>query len=180
MWHQRNVVFFFFFSRSRCAARETPKQLYQLLTATCCTDNDDSSRAYLCIFGVFSQNTYINTYIHPPSHSLTSWPLKNERGKAEALYVEFLLPARISGFWPTRLCLSVPNEEGSEWWKEIESWDESSLKWGHPWEGKQEGSCRSNTQQDIHTLRMSEGKLEVCFVFCYLFPRWCCKYVSSC
>lgn len=30
------------------------KRLYQLLTATGCTDNDDSSCAFLCIFGVFT------------------------------------------------------------------------------------------------------------------------------
>lgn len=104
--------------------------------------------------------------------SPTSWPCRRQRLEAELVFLFSSSCRRVLRVLAVREFLSVPNEERSEWWKEIESWDDSvGGVGGHPWKGKWEGSsCRSNTE-DVYTGRMSEGKLEVGF----WSSCWCCK-----
>lgn len=112
--------------------------LYHRLTATSCADNDDSSRVRLdSVQSICKSNKLTFTY----------QPLKLQAGGRGPQFGLFMYsfscvykPQNVNTRVPasTVVFIRASDEERSEWWKEIESWDDSWRR-EHMWNIERKG-----------------------------------------
>lgn len=137
---RKRASLFLFFSHVHELRRGKARGLYQLLTAICCSDNDDSSRARA--FGsVDASHLKIYPYISgswpwlacPILRSPTFWPHRREAEVVFLLSSSYVQqPLRITGFLAVRFVFIGAKESDKE-----RERAEMTAVWrgGHPWKG---------------------------------------------